>query len=259
VLDVRPLTGGWTSAMHAVDVRCNGAVRALVLRRIDKPPWLHHAAELIGREASVLELLADTPVPAARLVAFDAPRLLMTRLPGTLRLDDPPLAALARTLVAIHSVDAPARTYQSWAHGKGVPEWGDQELWTWAVAAVSGPPPTYEGCFLHRDFHAANVLFDGDEVTGVVDWVETSWGPADLDVAHCCTNLALRTGVEAAEAFRAEYVRAGGTLSGDPYWALLDLVGMLPAPRIALLEPDLAKRRLEAYARSLRASSSRSW
>lgn len=224
-----------------------------VLRRIDREPWLRHAEELIGREAETLRLLQDTPVPAPRLIAHEAPRLLMTRLPGRLRLHDPPLPALARALVAIHRVDAHPRTYQSWVTVTEPPEWSDHDLWSWAIDAVSGPAPPYEGCFLHRDYHQANVLFDGDEVSGIVDWVETSYGPPDLDVAHCCTNLVLRCGLDAADAFRAEYVRAGGTLADDLYWTLLDVVGFVNSPAIAPAWRD----RLEDYARSLRACRSR--
>ncbi|MET8446441.1 phosphotransferase [Streptomyces sp. NPDC005209] len=59
------------------------------------------------------------------------------------------------------------------------------------VDVLRRDPPPYEGRFLHRDFRPGNVLFTGAgeelRVSGVVDWVETSWGPADLDVAlpHC--------------------------------------------------------------------------
>lgn len=240
--------------MHAVDVHVGGDVRRLVLRHMDRPPWSRHAPELIGREAEVLELLAPTDVPAPRLVAFDAPRLLMTRLPGELRLADPPLTALARTLVAIHRVDAHPRTYQSWVRIQEPPAWGEQALWRWALDVLAGPVPAYDGCFLHRDYHHGNVLFGGEAVSGVVDWVETSWGPADLDVAHCCTYLALRVGLEAVDAFRAAYRRAGGVLGGDVYWPLLDAVAMTTAPTMT----DDARARLEAYASSLRASSSRS-
>jgi aminoglycoside phosphotransferase (APT) family kinase protein len=99
-------------------------------------------------------------------------------------------------------------------------------VWERAFAAIDRPAPTFEPCFLHRDFHPGNVLFDGAAVSGVVDWVETSWGPADLDVAHCRTALALLHGVDAADRFRAAYV---------------------------------ARERLEAYLESsLRASASRS-
>lgn len=70
--------------------------------------------------------------------------------------------------------------------------------------------PQYEGVFLHRDLHPGNVLFDGGEVSGVVDWVETSWGPADLDVAHCSTALALLHGPEDGLSFAGSSSGAGG-------------------------------------------------
>lgn len=87
---------------------------------------------------------------------------------------------------------------------------------------------------MHRDFHLGNVLWQDGQVTGVVDWVETSWGPADLDVAHCQTNLAMLHGTAAANAFRAAYERSGGALDSCPaaqaFWQVTDIVGFLPAP-----------------------------
>jgi hypothetical protein len=77
------------------------------------------------------------------------------------------------------------------------------------------------------------VLWDQGRVSGVVDWVETSTGPADLDVAHCASNLATLHGAEAGVAFTAAYDAAGGERAADrdarTYWQLLDLVAFLPA------------------------------
>lgn len=59
-------------------------------------------------------------------------------------------------------------------------------------------------------------------LAGVIDWAGTSWGPADLDVAHCCTNLALIHGPAWGLRFVDAYQKAGGLLaatSGDRlYW-----------------------------------------
>jgi aminoglycoside phosphotransferase (APT) family kinase protein len=250
VRDIAPLPGGISSAMHALAI--DG--RALVLRRIDRQPWLRHAVELLEREAATLRRLAETPVPAPDLVAVEPPRLLMTRLPGAPAMDSQDFDALARTLVAIHAVDARPRTYESWAVGKQPPAWGDAALWRRAIAALDRDPPRYDGYFLHRDFHLGNVLWTEGAVTGVVDWVETSYGPPDLDVAHCCTNLAMTHGPDGPERFRGAYRRAGGTLTDDPYWALLDAVGFLPGQGEPFRGPGPAWDRLEAYvASSLRA------
>ncbi|EFL43130.1 conserved hypothetical protein [Streptomyces griseoflavus Tu4000] len=95
VEDVVRLRGGWTSQMRRLDVAGPAGRRSLVLRSFVKPFFVRHAEGLLNREADVLTLLADTAVPAAELVAVDAtarhcdhPSLLMSLLPGTVRMDD---------------------------------------------------------------------------------------------------------------------------------------------------------------------------
>ncbi|WP_103510850.1 phosphotransferase family protein [Streptomyces sp. SM13] len=281
------LRGGWTSEMRRLDVGGPGGARSLVLRSFVKPFYVRHAEGLLNREADVLRLLGDTDVPAATLVAVDAaaehcdhPSLLMSLLPGTLRLDDrgadDRADLLARQLVRIHRLPVAARqrprTYQAWASPERValPSAGARpELWRWAVDVIRREPPEYEGRFLHRDFHPGNVLFTGTgddlRISGVVDWVETSWGPADLDVAHCSTAVALLHGVPAGMRFADRYVAAGGTLAGDPtdhlYWRLLDALGFAPdGEKVAVpwrelgrvdLTADVLAQRLEGYVQSL--------
>jgi aminoglycoside phosphotransferase (APT) family kinase protein len=279
IVAVDRLTGGWTSAMHAVTVRKGRTEHPLVLRRMFREPWKSHAVGLLEREADILRLLAESPVPTAEFVAVDAsaevtdePALLMGRLPGGLRLDGRDrhevVPELARMLAMIHAVRPPdhqrPRAYQSWAprERRVIPAWAHQpDLWSHAFSLIEAEPPGFRGCFLHRDFHPGNVLFDGPSISGVVDWVETSWGPADLDVAHCCTGLAVLHGSNAVEQFIDGYRAAGGELAQDPderaYWQLIDAVGFLPDPgKIARpwresgrsdLTPQRARMRLEAH------------
>ena len=101
--------------------------------------------------------------------------------------------------------------------------------WEQAFAVLGQDPPSYDGTFLHRDFHPRNVLWTGDEITGIVDWVETSWGPAWLDVAHCRTNLAITHGTEVADRFGAAYQRLTGR-EPQRYFDVMDVVGFLPPP-----------------------------
>ncbi len=209
---VTELIGGWTSTMLALTP---AAGETVVLRLMTREPWRTHGAELTRREHDVQMLLAGTAVPAPGSRVLDAdgtgtghPAHLMTMLPGqvdTERVDRGSLAALAATLAEIHAV-TPARdlrTYQSWAWEAKhvVPSWAqDPDLWRAAFDLLREEPPPYEPCFLHRDFHLRNVLWVGDAVSGVVDWVETSVGPAWLDVAHCRTNLAIDHGEAVADA-----------------------------------------------------------
>ena len=221
-----------------------------VLRQLLLDPWRRHSVGLLTREHDVQRLLAGSPVGVPVPLALDAdgtatgdPSLLMTRLPGRIdlvRWDAARLGGLAEVLLQIHAVrpepGAWPREYQSWAFEakRRLPPWSsDDGLYEDAFARLAEPAPPYEPTFLHRDFQPGNVLWRGGRVSGVVDWVETSTGPADLDVAHCASNLATLHGAEAALAFRKAYVAQGGRLAEDrdarTYWQLLDLVAFLPA------------------------------
>ncbi|MFD5319172.1 phosphotransferase family protein [Streptomyces sp. NPDC127098] len=274
VADARPLRGGWTSRICAVRTTDD---RDLVLRSFLTPFFRRHAPGLLTREAEVLALLRDTDVPAAEPLAVDptgehcaVPSLLMTRLPGAVRLTEDTGAALATLLVRVHTI-APAdrpRRYQPWTAPDRVAVPSDTDrptLWVNAVDAIRREPPPFTGRFLHRDFHPGNVLFAGGDITGVVDWVETSWGPADLDVAHCATALALLHGPDAGLRLADHYTAAGGELSADPrdhlYWRLLDTLAFAPdAEKVAGpwrdlgrtdLTPALLRTRLEDYLAAL--------
>jgi len=243
VVAIEPLAGGLTSDLHALTLRGDASPHAVVLREMTVHPWRRHAAELLRREARTQTFLSSTPIPAPELIAVDPcgdrarePSLLMTRLPGDPRLIDADLDALAAMLVIIHSI-RPAqrpRMFQVWTEPARwiVPAWAqDAGVFEAAFARVARPAPGGPHCFMHRDYQPGNVLFAGPRLCGVVDWVETSWGPPDLDVAHCQTNLALLEGVDTAARWRRSYLEAGGELSDDPdYWALVDAVSMLPEP-----------------------------
>lgn len=285
--DVARLRGGWTSEMRRLGISGPDGRRSLVLRSFVKPFYVRHAEGLLSREAAVLRLLGETDVPAAALVDVDAtaaccdhPSLLMSLLPGTVRVDDHDAGhradLLAAQLLRVHRVEVTAdtrpRTWQPWTSPERValPESTMRpELWQRAVDVIRQAPPAYDPCFLHRDFHPGNVLFDGDgdgdadevRISGVVDWVETSWGPADLDVAHCSTALALLHGVPMGMTFADRYVAAGGRLAGENaahlYWRLLDALAFAPdAEKVAVpwrelgrsdLTPALLAGRLEGY------------
>ncbi|MEU5042334.1 phosphotransferase family protein [Streptomyces griseorubiginosus] len=252
IVRTEALHGGITAEMRRLTVAApDGGIRHLVLRTFVEPSFADHAEEMLNREADALALLAGTGVTAPGPVAVDPtaahceyPSLLMTHLVGRTVLEDEGLEArvpvLARQLVAIHAV-RPAerpREYQAWATADGiVPVPGaDAAVWSAAIDVIRKPAPPYEGRFLHRDFHPGNVLFEVEpagpagpavpRITGVVDWVQNSWGPADLDVAHCSTNLALLHGPAWGLRFAEAYEEAGGALataaSERLYWRLLD-------------------------------------
>jgi aminoglycoside phosphotransferase (APT) family kinase protein len=263
VVDARPLVGGITSTMLALTT---GSGERAVLRLMTNEPWRTHGAALTTREHETQLMLADTDVPAPRSIALDADGVhageaahLMTLLPGAVdqgRVSEADLEVVARALVTIHAM-RPAtrpRSYQSWAYPAKyvVPEWArEPAAWERAFAILGQDPPAYDGTFLHRDFAPRNLLWTGDTITGIVDWVETSWGPAWLDVAHFRTMLAVTHGTPVADRFGATYERLTGRRA-QPYFDVMDVVGLLPAPgRQPFLRDAGDRARLESHLLSL--------
>ncbi|MGK2876392.1 MAG: phosphotransferase family protein [Nocardioides sp.] len=225
-----------------------------------REPWRSHGPALTTRECEVQQMLAHTSVRAPRSRALDAdgracgfPAHLMSRLDGQVdleRIDEVSLYRLAHVLASIHEVSPSieVRAYQSWAWEAKyvVPPWAtDPALWLDAFALLRTDAPEYEPCFIHRDFQARNVLWQDGQISGVVDWVETSMGPAWLDVAHCCTNIAVLHGSETADRFAAAYVARTGR-EPQHYFDVMDIVGFLPPPgKEGFIKATDERRRLE--------------
>lgn len=245
VVRTEALHGGITAEMRRLTIGTrDGGTRDLVLRTFVDPFSVEHAEDWLTREAGALTLLTDTGVPAPGLVAADPtaahceyPSLLMTHLAGRTVLDDEGVETrvplLARQLVAIHALRPAVRPRRYVARTTAdtvvTPSGADAVAWAGAIEVIREPAPPCAGRFLHRDFQPGNVLFDvappspaAARITGVVDWAQTSWGPADLDVAHCSTNLALLHGPAWGLRFAAAYEEAGGVLAATAderrYW-----------------------------------------
>lgn len=278
------LRGGITAETRRLTIGArDGSTRDLVLRSFVAPSSLEHAEDWLGREAGALTVLAGTGVPAPGLVAADPvaaqceyPSLLMTHRTGRTVLDDEGLKTrvplLARQLVAIHAVSPAERPGKyvalTTADTVVTPDGAHAAAWAAAIDVIREPAPPYEGRFLHRDFQPGNVLFDavssgpaGARITAVVDWAATSWGPTDLDVAHCSTNLALLHGPQWGLRFPPAYENAGGVLaaavSERRYWLIRDALASSEEVRTVARtwreagRPELTTRvveqRLDAY------------
>ncbi|WP_461087527.1 phosphotransferase family protein [Streptomyces deserti] len=285
IVRTEAMHGGITAELRRLTVsRRDGGTRDLVLRTFVN---VEHAEDWLNREAGALSLLTGTGVPAPGLVAVDPtaahceyPSLLMTHLAGRTVLDDEGLETRvplpARQLVAIHALRPAERPREyvalTTADTVVTPKGADAAAWAAAIDVIRRPAPPYEGRFLHRDFQPGNVLFDvpppgpaGARITGVVDWAATSWGPADLDVAHCSTNLALLYGPEWGLRFAEAYEQAGGVLAAAAserlYWQVRDAlacseeVQQVAQPWREAGRTDLATRaveeRLDAYVTAL--------
>jgi aminoglycoside phosphotransferase (APT) family kinase protein len=285
IVSTEALHGGISAEMRRLTIGTrDGGTRDLVLRTFVD---VEHAEDWLNREAGALTLLTGTGVPAPGLVGVDPtaahcehPSLLMTHLAGRTVLDDEGLETrvplLARQLVAIHALRPAERPREyvalTTADTVVTPKGADAAVWAAAIDVIRKPAPPYEGRFLHRDFHPGNVLFDvppprpaGARIAGVVDWAATSWGPADLDVAHCSTNLALLHGPAWGLQLAEAYEEAGGVLAAAAserlYWQVRD--GLAASEEVQLvsqpwreagraeLTTRAVEQRLDAYVTAL--------
>jgi aminoglycoside phosphotransferase (APT) family kinase protein len=258
------LEGTSFHANHAlVVVDGFGRRREFVLRRWAGAGWEATDAEFNAeREAAILGLLEGSSVPAPRLVAADltggqclVPALLMTLLPGrppspSLRLAVL-LGGLAEVLAAIHAVNAAGLVpgYRRYHEPAALepPRWAkaDPGRWNAALEIAAGPAPAGRECFVHRDFHPGNTLWEGARLTGVVDWSYGSLGPAAIDAAHLRWNLALDLGPEGADAL----LPLLDAPEHHPYWDIVDVLDLVGEPGFELSPGDRA--RLDSYLDSL--------
>ncbi|MDZ7917353.1 MAG: aminoglycoside phosphotransferase family protein [Rhodococcus sp. (in: high G+C Gram-positive bacteria)] len=281
ILDSEALPGGTTADVRKLTTDTG---RYLVLRSYVDAARLRYAEEWLDRESFALKLFQRSDVSAPRFVAVDStaehceyPSLLMTHLPGSTVLTDQGVDArlplLARQLVAIHNssiADRPPE-YQALttADSVVVPSGANAQVWSAAIDVIRRPAPAYEGRLLHRDFQPGNVLFGvrnmSPTIAGVVDWAGTCWGPTDLDVAHCSTNLALLHGPQWGSRFANAYESAGGLLSDNAeaqrYWRIRDALACSEEVQLWAqpwrdagrtdLTPGVIEDRLDAYLRIL--------
>lgn len=248
-LRLTTMKGATSSTLYLVEDRGATAGRRFVLRLFTLREWLAAEPDLARHEVAALRAAAGSgvtvPEPVAMLpgpspeepadpAGFGAPAVLMTHLPGRVELTPANegrwLRALARTLATVHAHPAPSFgwRYHSWVDAQNVtvPAYAaDKAMWE-AAAETYGRwrPAEAEETFLHRDYHAMNLLFGGAgadlQVTGVVDWVNACVGPAAADVSHCRIDLVKMKGSAAAELFLREYRAVRGGFEYDPVWDL---------------------------------------
>jgi Ser/Thr protein kinase RdoA (MazF antagonist) len=237
-------------------VDAGGRLHQLVLKLYTPEPTEPDSPK---REAHILELLQTSDLTVPRVVAIDPdgvdcemPALLMTRLPGTPRIWPRHIETwindLAASAAQIHTTQIPPDrlpAYERWEHQKPTaPSWSKQpQMWARAIAAFEKPPPEHVKAFIHRDFHAGNVLWKAGAVSGIVDWLHGCWGPPEQDIAHCRLNIWLNQGPAAADALLESYHRLVPSAPPyHPYWDLDEALGNHGAE-----DPPGNLRRYEAF------------
>lgn len=247
IKSVSRLAGATSSVLHSIEVESNKETLRLVLRLFVDEEWLKLEPDLALHEASNLIVASKAHVPTPQLVAFDekgehcgVPATLMTMLSGSVELQPKDFQAwlhrLAEAIIPVHELEAPPHPWSYYVYYDisrlKPPGWSKfPELWERAIEIAAGPPPQARTCFIHRDYHPTNVLWQKERVSGIVDWVNACLGAASVDVAWCRLNLAKLYGPESADGFlRAYKSLAGASFSYHPFWDLAAVMELLPGP-----------------------------
>jgi aminoglycoside phosphotransferase (APT) family kinase protein len=194
---VQPLPGGTHAATHLI--RTANPARETVLRRFP-------AGDTAARdEAAALTALDGLGGWAPRLIDVDTsgkragqPATLITRVAGRPNITpaDPHAAAteLGKALARVHAT--PLAAWGSFRDG--------------VQAAISAATPTRSTApgapallarenrltrqppvLTHYDYWTGNVLWQGDAITGVIDWAGAARAPRGFDVSWCRLDLVL--------------------------------------------------------------------
>jgi aminoglycoside phosphotransferase (APT) family kinase protein len=265
---IRSLTFGIASDVQLLEADR----RQLVLRRYLDESLHDDVSAMVSNEATVLRAAGRVlgrlvPEPLAVDPSGDlagSPALLMTGLPGAARIHGLDAPRLARPLAALHGSDLPAELppFRHWIEPTRVaaPSWSKTpDAWMRLAQVVQDPAPESAHVFMHRDFHPGNLLWEGEDLVGIVDWAMARRGPPGADIAHTRANLALVEGPEAADRFLDAYVALAPSYEHQLWWDAAELYtwqddfsGILAFNAFgANLNIDVLHERADAYAHSL--------
>lgn len=272
------LKGSTSTILHHVTLLIEEKEVDVVIRQFNNQAWLAEEPDLVKHEAKSLIKAEEVNIDTPKLIAFDEtgekcgmPAILMTKLAGHVELKPRHFQQwtneLAHKLILIHNVsgDHFEWTYftyndlQTWQ----LPNWSKYpNVWRILLKVAQGPAPKVKQCFIHRDYHPTNVLWQDGQISGMVDWVNACRGPAGVDVGHCRVNLAMLYDVQTADAFLHAYIKqAGPDFSYQLYWDIVALIDILFGPPtvypgwaafgVTGLTDDMMEERIDNYAKSL--------
>lgn len=187
---VTPVSGGWDTRLWRVDHA--GTAYALRVFRSEQ-------ASTCRREAAVMRMSSNAGLAVPRVHAegcgLGRPALLLAWCPGRTLLAEAQARpwrvwsvglAFGRAHAAIHALPISAEVAQT------VPAWdpGREDLAPELVARL-GTAVASATSLLHMDYHPLNVMIDGRQISGVLDWANVAVGDRRADLARTVTLLRL--------------------------------------------------------------------
>lgn len=232
-------TVGLSQETWFVEIVVDGVASSAVLRL----PTQASGSGSIITQRSALQAVAGAGVPAPTALWFDdrednpfgRPFLVMERLPGEApvgwhELPEPRRTTLARAaidaLVQLHSIDVAATPLANakpsltvdldaltrlFSRLRPLPTVVTAALW-WL--SRQRPPDAGRRAIVHGDFRMGNLLVDGSQVSGILDWEMTAPGDPLADLSWCFIPVFELPGVDEPALVR-RYAQSAG-VSVDP-------------------------------------------
>jgi aminoglycoside phosphotransferase (APT) family kinase protein len=245
----RPMTGGSSAIMTAIDLELeNGEKTTVILRQCGGANLAAdpHAAHT---EFQLLRALSERGLPVPRalyvdesLELIDAPFLIISHLDG--RPDyaptDPVHAArqMAGFLAGLHTIDVESDDLAFVVRPVDGPGYLEIERSALPEVFLRGhdlleaawpPGNSNRPCLLHGDLWPGNMLWQDGELTAVVDWEDASVGDPMVDLAIAGVDMSWSFGFEAMELFTTSYAELTGfDLSALPLWDLRAVLRQVP-------------------------------
>lgn len=226
----RRLRGGVGARMDVLEIERSDGTRIKVSLRRFMRDNRSSRPEHVAHEYKVLQLVEKVDIPAPRPLLLDArgdlfgvPAMVLTYLPGA------PVyrprgvtswaAELARALLHIHAV-TPERFDLSWLSlqlrdgvreeiEKGRAYAQQHGALAREVHAVVAEEIDHiewpEATLVHDDYWPGNTVWRFHRLVGVIDWTHAEVGDPRTDVSQCRIDLAVISGLDAADAFLGAY------------------------------------------------------
>jgi aminoglycoside phosphotransferase (APT) family kinase protein len=236
IKEAKSLVGGITTSIYRIQTKDD---LTYILRIYDHEGMLEEEPDIPHHEVAALKAAKEAKLNSPAFICYEPdasvagyPLLVMEALEGTVNLKPSDMSdwlkQSAEALTAIHR--APIQEF-GWnyfryfdAENTPVPLWTRYpQNWQRALEILKSPAPETPRCFIHRDFHPANILWQNGQLSGIVDWPNACMGTANFDLAHMRVNLVSLYGIPVADEFLAQYQQLNPDFVYQPYW---DLVGV---------------------------------
>lgn len=264
--------GSFSNYTHVVDGKtARGADFRLVIRRY-KVFGDYDRGEKAAREFKTFELLTRHGVPAPRPLLLDTtgevleiPGIVTGFVPGASLYEptDPVRWArtLAVTLANIHALPVDPETQKTLLDGDPQATWfirretppdymlkhpDGARVWE-TLRAWYPDRATPPASLLHMDFWAGNLLWEGDQLSAVLDWEEASFGNPAYDVGYSLLDITMLGYAHVADEFLRMYEAEMGRPVADlGFWQLAASVRPMFGWGDEIYESP-AKERLEGF------------